>query len=147
MQLVQHLRCNTAARQYVMYGPLDPTSSSSSGSSSITAAVALSVWLASPKDDSIVTSMAAAELTPGSGLTLIPLLTSVTFITPPLARDQDPFLVDGVETYCLWVLPITENERRHLRGAVGSDFGNRLASLLDANQHPYLLDPSRASYV
>lgn len=73
-------------------------------------------------------------------------LSSVTCVTPPLRRDQPPFVVGGAETYTLWVLPITETERDHLDDD-GAAAQIALADLLDVNHHPFVLDPFRHTYV
>jgi Suppressor of fused protein (SUFU) len=74
------------------------------------------------------------------------LLSSVTFVYPNLAKDQEPFDVDGDETYTLWVLPITENERTYLQNR-GDEFGAVVGEMLDKNKHPFVLDRLRKSYI
>jgi hypothetical protein len=80
-------------------------------------------------------------LAPGSQLT------SATFINSPLLRDKEAFVVQGKQAYALWLLPVTEAERAWLNTHKGEAFGAELGALLDRHQHPFVLDPMRASYV
>jgi len=76
------------------------------------------------------------------------LLTLAFFGTSIVKRDQDALTSHGVSVEWLWLLPLTETECAHLK-----KFGNRGASraelyrILNARQHPWLLDPTRPSYV
>jgi hypothetical protein len=75
-------------------------------------------------------------------------LTCVMFMPPIISRDRELLTSGGVEVEWLWLVPLTERERTHLKS-----FPNRgesrteLLRLFQENQHPWIFESSRPSYI
>jgi hypothetical protein len=72
------------------------------------------------------------------------VLSSAVFIESILTRDREPLLVAGGKAQVLWLIPISEAERAYLREA--EHMGEALGTMLEENEHPFVLDPLRKSY-
>lgn len=73
-------------------------------------------------------------------------LSSILFLWSPIVSDQalmDSLRIGGDPVILLWIVPITESERRFIQ----SEGTDAFLSVMDEHEHPLLLDEKRPGYL